>query len=138
MSARTNAALAVIAEIPAANARPSPEITWVEIARRAPQMASTMARYLDQLAVSARPATVTAVDLTLRQFADCVTMTDPTCHSMTLVKRSHFEDYKRWLARRPGIALTAILTLAVAIGADPRAGARPGRPVVDDLVRGDG
>ena len=102
MSARTASAVAVIVEVPAVNARRLPEITWVQIARRAPQMASTMARYLDQLAVSARPATVDAVDLTLRQFADCVTVTDPACHSMALVKRAHFEDYKRWLARRPG------------------------------------
>ncbi len=65
-------------------------------------MAATMARYLDQLAVSARPATVVAVDLTLRQFAHCVTVADPTCRAMTAVTRSHFEDYKRWLARRPG------------------------------------
>src|SRR3954470_24630919 len=79
-----------------------PEISWIELAGRAPQMASTIARYLDQLAASARPATVTAVELTLRQFADCVTVTDPGCHSMALVRRAHFEDYKRWLGRRPG------------------------------------
>lgn len=102
MSAATATAAAVTPEISAASTRPLPEITWIELARRAPQMVSTMARYLDQLAVSARPATVTAVELTLRQFADCVTMTDPACHAMALVKRSHFEHYKRWLARRPG------------------------------------
>ena len=61
-----------------------------------------MARYLDQLAVSARPAPVVAVDLTLRQFAHCVTVADPTCRSMAAVTRVHFEDYKRWLARRAG------------------------------------
>ena len=102
MSARSSAALVVIVDLPATTGRLLPEISWVQIAQRAPQMASTMARYLDQLAVSARPSTVTSVDLTLRQFADCVTITDPTCRSMALVKRSHFEDYKRWLARRPG------------------------------------
>ena len=103
MNARANIALALIEDAPAqANGRPTPEITWIELARRAPQMISTMARYLDQLAVSARPATVNAVDLTLRQFADRVTANDPECHSMALVKRAHFEDYKRWLARRPG------------------------------------
>jgi hypothetical protein len=35
-----------------------PEITWSEIAQRAPLMVSTMATYLDQLSVSARPGTV--------------------------------------------------------------------------------
>jgi integrase len=61
-----------------------------------------MARYLDQLAVSARPSTVLAVDLTLRQFATCVTATDPPCRAMAQVTRTHFEHYKQWLARRPG------------------------------------
>ncbi len=78
--------------------RPLPEFTWPQIIHRAPKMAATMARYLDQLAVSARPATVAAVDLTLRQFAHCVTVADPTCRSMAGVTRIHFEDYKRWLA----------------------------------------
>ena len=54
------------------------EISWPQIIVAAPQMAATMARYLDQLAVSARPSTVVAVDLALRQFAGCVTATDPT------------------------------------------------------------
>lgn len=82
--------------------RPLPEFTWPQIIHRAPTMAATMARYLDQLAVSARPATVVAVDLTLRQFAGCVTVTDPTCRAMATVTRTHFEDYKRWLAHRAG------------------------------------
>jgi site-specific recombinase XerD len=102
MSARTASALAVAALPAPVSARPLPEVTWLEIAVRAPRMASTMARYLAQLAVSARPGTVVAVDLTLRQFADRVTIADPSCHSMALVTRAHFEDYKRWLARRPG------------------------------------
>lgn len=102
MSAAAAATPVAVVEIAAINARRQQEITWVEISGRAPQMASTMARYLVQLAVSARPGTVVAVDLTLRQFADRVTSADPTCHSMALVTRAHFEDYKRWLARRPG------------------------------------
>jgi integrase len=102
MNARSSAAVAVIDANAVTIGRRVPEISWIELAQRAPQMASTMARYLDQLAVSARPKTVTAVELTLRQFADCVTVTDPACHSMALVRRAHFEDYKRWLGRRPG------------------------------------
>jgi len=103
--------LPVVAAIaaPVADGRPTKEISWPQILVAAPQMAATMARYLDQLAVSARPATVVAVDLTLRQFAGCVTATDPTCQAMAQITRGHFEDYKRWLARRPGRrgALTA-------------------------------
>ena len=101
MSARPLPAIAVIAETPLPG-RPAAEISWPQIIVAAPQMAATMARYLDQLAVSARPGTVVSVDLTLRQFAGCVTATDATCRTMAQVTRRHFEDYKRWLARRPG------------------------------------
>jgi len=101
MSAQPLPAVAFITDAPFAD-RSTQEISWPQIIVRAPQMAATMARYLDQLAVSARPATVVAVDLALRQFAGCVTVTDPTCRAMAQVTRTHFEDYKRWLARRPG------------------------------------
>jgi integrase len=139
MRARSSAALAVIVDIPVITGRPLPEFSWVQIALRAPQMASTMARYLDQLAVSARPSTVTAVDLTLRQFAECVTVTDPDCHSVALVRRAHFEDYKRWLARRPGrrgtvTASTICRTARVAahvLRTDHRVGLRRSRPRPD-------
>ncbi len=102
MSARPLPAVAVVADQPLAAARSTQEISWPQIIAAAPQMAATMARYLDQLAVSARPATVSAVDLTLRQFAGSVTAHDPACQTMAQVTRRHFEDYKRWLARRPG------------------------------------
>lgn len=100
MSARPLPALAPVAEpVEDGSAK---EVSWPQIIVVAPQMAATMARYLDQLAVSARPNTVLAVDLALRQFAGCVTDVDPTCRAMAQVTRAHFEDYKRWLARRPG------------------------------------
>jgi integrase len=103
MTARPLPVSVVSSTSPSSSAgRPLPEFTWPQIVHRAPKMAATMARYLDQLAVSARPATVVAVDLTLRQFAHCVTAGDPTCRAMAAVTRTHFEDYKRWLARRPG------------------------------------
>ncbi len=79
-----------------------PEITWAEIAQRAPQMASTMASYLDQLSVSARPGTVAAFDIALRFFAGRVTRFDPACVSVAAVQRRHVEDFKLWQAKRPG------------------------------------
>jgi hypothetical protein len=51
--------------------------TWEEIFFRAPQMAATMACYLDQLRVSARPATFRAYDDALRMFAGHITTVDP-------------------------------------------------------------
>jgi integrase len=78
------------------------EVTWTELAVRAPQMALTMNRFLEQLAVSARPGTVDAYSLALRFFAGRVTTADPSCVRVATIGRTHVEDYKRWLAQRPG------------------------------------
>src|ERR1039458_2228404 len=80
----------------------TPEVTWGEITARAPRMAATMASYLDQLEVSARPATVSAVDLALRLLAHRVTLADPTCVSVAGIGRTHIEDFKCWQAARLG------------------------------------
>ena len=56
------------------------EFPWAETARRAPVMVATMASYLDQLGVSARPTTVGATDQMLRHFAGQVTEADPDVH----------------------------------------------------------
>jgi integrase len=77
-------------------------VAWTAIEQRAPRMAATMAAYLDQLAVSSRPATVSAASLVLRQFADHLTSIDSDCVAVALVERRHIEDYKLALAARPG------------------------------------
>ena len=89
------------------------EITWAEIAARAPQMALTMARFLDQLAVSARPSTVDAYSLTLRFFAGRVTAADPGCVQVAAIERRHLEDYKCWLAERPGKKTPKLTTTTI-------------------------
>jgi site-specific recombinase XerD len=61
-----------------------------------------MASYLEQLEVSARPSTVSAVDLALRLLAHRVTTADPTCVSVAFIGRTHIEDFKTWQAARPG------------------------------------
>lgn len=80
------------------------EFPWSETAARAPQLAATMIEYLDQLAVSARPGTVAAYDIALRQFAACVLDGDRPCRRVADVERHHIEVYKLWLneRRRPG------------------------------------
>ena len=85
------------------------EITWTEISTRAPRMVATMMAFLDQLAVSARATTVDAYSMTLRFFAGRVTSADPGCVTVARIERRHIEDYKRWLAARPG-KKTATLT----------------------------
>ena len=102
---------------PASGERPSrrkvQEITWAEIATRAPQMAFTMNRFLEQLAVSARPNTVDAYSLVLRFFAGRVTAADPACVRVATIERRHLEDYKRWLADRPGKKTPKLTTTTI-------------------------
>jgi site-specific recombinase XerD len=78
------------------------EVTWAEIAVRAPLMVATMTRFLEQLSVSARATTVDAYSATLRFFAGRVTGHDPGCVTVAGIERHHLEDYKLWLAARPG------------------------------------
>ena len=89
------------------------EFPWAETARRAPVMVATMASYLDQLGVSARPTTVGAADQALRHFAGQVTEADPTCTSMAAVERRHIEAHKLWLAARPGKAGKPLATVTI-------------------------
>ncbi|HEV2811043.1 MAG TPA: site-specific integrase [Acidimicrobiales bacterium] len=102
---RPNSARPAPAAKPVAKAKPrrtGGEVSWEEVARRAPQMATTMRAYLDQLAVSARPATVVSANKTLRLFAGHVSDADPACRCVAGIGRGHVEDYKVWLAARPG------------------------------------
>jgi integrase len=76
--------------------------TWDEIFARAPRMASTMVRYLDQLRVSARPSTLRAYDDALRMFGGHITLGDPACRSVAAIEHRHIEAHKTWMASRPG------------------------------------
>ena len=81
---------------------PTKEFPWEETARRAPVMVATMGRYLDQLAVSARPATVSATSDALRFFAGQATGEDPSLTAIAQLNRRHIEAHKTWMAARPG------------------------------------
>ncbi len=83
-------------------ARPLPGPGWDDLARRAPTMIATMARYLEQLSVSARPSTVEATALALRDLATHLTQSDPGCRSVAAIERRHIESFKVALAARPG------------------------------------
>ena len=91
----------------------TPEVTWAEIAVRAPVMVATMASYLDQLEVSARPGTVAAAELTLRFFAHRVTDADPSCVSVARIGRAHIEDFKSWLLKRRGRTGKPLATMTI-------------------------
>ncbi len=87
-------------------ARPSKlqtkEFSFEETARRAPVMVATIGRYLDQLAISARPTTVSATSDALRFFAGQATREDPALTAVAGIGRRHIEGHKTWLAARPG------------------------------------
>lgn len=82
--------------------QPIKEFPFTETELRAPVMVATIRRYLDQLAISSRPATVAATSDALRFFAGQATRDDPVLGSVAQLDRRHIEAHKTWLAARPG------------------------------------
>lgn len=85
-------ALAVVVE----DSGPARHPGWAPIAERAPQLMVTAWRYLDQIALSLRPATVAAADVALRGLAQHLVAGGLDCFAA--VERRHIESYKQWLA----------------------------------------
>jgi hypothetical protein len=70
----------------------SSNLQWAQVATVAPQLVSTMRRYLVQLTTFLAPRSVEVADQTLRQFARWLT----TCTVIGVVadiERRHIEDY---------------------------------------------
>ena len=67
---------------------------WDIVVARAPEFAVTAWRYLDQLAVSMRPATVDVADNTLRCFARFIVAEHPDLVGFVDVRRVHLEEFK--------------------------------------------
>lgn len=78
------------------------EHDWYQIAEVAPTLAATMIRYLDQVALSLRPASVRSADGILRGFAGYLTVHHPEIVALADVERAHVEAYKAYLPTRPG------------------------------------
>jgi len=76
--------------------------TWQELAATRPAVVAPMRRYLQQMACSLRPGSVSGVDLALRSFTAFLVETAPEVSTVAGVTRRHVEDYKPWLAARPG------------------------------------
>jgi site-specific recombinase XerD len=76
--------------------------TWAELEPVVPEMVATMRRYLQQIACVLRPGSVGGADLALRSFAAFLVQTAPQVTSVADVVRRHVEDYRPWLAARPG------------------------------------
>jgi site-specific recombinase XerD len=67
-----------------------------------PAVVATMCRYLDQLGFILRPGSVANTDQALRSLAAFLAEQSPIVTGVADIRRAHIEDFKRWLAARPG------------------------------------
>jgi hypothetical protein len=87
---------------------------WADLEPALPQIAATMRRYLAQIGCVLRPGSVGGADLALRCFAAFLAETAPGVTSTAQVTRRHIEDYKPWLAARPGQNKPQVTTATLA------------------------
>ena len=85
-------ALAIVVD----DSGPARHPDWAPIADRAPQLVDTAWRYLDQIALSLRPASVDAADIALRGLVQHLVAEGVDCFAA--IDRRHIESYKHWLA----------------------------------------
>ncbi len=92
---------AVAVEVSHGRGKPRARVfDWPQIAAVSPVLAATMLRYLDQIALSLRPASVVAANGKLRQFAGFLTTEFPDIDGLADVNREHVEAFKRHLGTR--------------------------------------
>ena len=87
---------------------------WDDLETALPQITATMRRYLTQIGCILRPGSVSGADLALRCFAAFLTEAAPEVSSLAQVTRRHIEDYKPWLAARPGQNKPRLTTATIA------------------------
>jgi site-specific recombinase XerD len=75
---------------------------WDELDAVLPGVVDTMRRYLEQIGCILRPGSVTNTDGSLRCFAAFLAERHPKVSTLASVRRRHIEEYKPWLAARPG------------------------------------
>jgi site-specific recombinase XerD len=75
---------------------------WEQLEETIPAVTIPMRRYLAQIACVLRPGSVSGADLALRSFAAFVAEAAPATASLAGITRRHIEDFKPWLATRPG------------------------------------
>ena len=76
--------------------------SWEQLEETIPAVTVPMRRYLTQIACVLRPGSVSGGDLALRSFAAFLAGTAPPAASLASITRRHIEDFKPWLAARPG------------------------------------
>jgi site-specific recombinase XerD len=87
---------------------------WQQPAGAIPQITVPMRRYLEQVACVLRPGSVSGADLALRSFAAFLAGAAPQITSLTAVTRRHIEEFKPWLAARPGQNKPKVTTATIA------------------------
>src|SRR5215212_4898984 len=87
---------------------------WDELAAAIPDVVATMRRYLDQLSAILRPGSVGGADLALRSLAAFLVERSPEVARVADINRPHLEDFRRWLAARPGRNTARVTTATLA------------------------
>jgi len=87
---------------------------WEQLEPVVPGIVATMRRYLEQIGCILRPGSVNNTDQALRAFAGFLTEAAPELTSTAQVTRRHIEDYKPWLAKRPGQNKARVTTATLA------------------------
>jgi site-specific recombinase XerD len=75
---------------------------WEQLEETIPAITAPMRRYLAQIACVLRPGSVSGADLALRSFAAFLAEAAPAAVPLAGITRRHIEDFKPWLAGRPG------------------------------------
>src|ERR687892_2863518 len=88
--------------LPAPQAGAQADREWTAIAVTAPKLAATMGRYLTQAATFLAPLSVVSADNALRLLARWL-LDRTEVRAVAEVTRDDIEDFKVWLAGRPGI-----------------------------------
>jgi site-specific recombinase XerD len=92
----------------------APLAGWDQLEPTVPAIVATMRRYLEQIGCVLRPGSVNNADITLRAFAGFLVEAAPEVTSTAQVTRRHIEDYKPWLAARPGQNKARVTTATMA------------------------
>ncbi len=88
--------------------------SWEQLKPCVPDIVATMRRYLEQIGCVLRPGSVNNADQALRAFAGFLVETASDINSTAQVTRRNIEDYKPWLAKRPGQNKARVTTATLA------------------------
>jgi site-specific recombinase XerD len=93
---------------------PAPLPACDELTPQVPDITGPMRRYLEQIGCVLRPRSVDNADMALRCFAGFLAQAQPPVTDLRRVTRRHIEEFKPWLAARPGQNKPAVTTATIA------------------------